>query len=311
MPIDPIAAGLLQQMAEAGAPPLNELSPAEARLSAEGFLALAGEKEEVDSAVEMTFPGPGGKVAVTVYTPKGAPAGPLGCLVYYHGGGWVLGDREGVDPTLRKLANEAKCKVVSVEYRLAPEHKFPAPLDDCYAALQWVAANGKSLGVDPNRLAVGGDSAGGNLAAGVAIKARDTGDVNLAFQLLIYPCNDNKMKYGSAYSSATGYGLSTQSMEWFWEQYLSKKSDAKNPYAVPAAAKDFRGLAPAIITTAEFDPLLDDGYNYAELLRKFGVPTVYREYDGVIHGYFTLAGITPEAEVLQQFVSDEINAILR
>ena len=175
----------------------------------------------------------------------------------------------------------------------------------------WVEQNAEKLGVNSNQIGVGGDSAGANLAAGVAIKARDTGDVNLAFQLLIYPCNDSEMKYDSAYNNAVGYGLSTQAMEWFWEQYLSKKSDAKNPFAVPAASKDFRGLAPAIITTAEFDPLLDDGYNYADLLRKSGVPTVYREYEGVIHGYFTLAGITPEAEVLQQFVSDEINAILR
>jgi acetyl esterase len=166
------------------------------------------------------------------------------------------------------------------------------------------------LGIEPSQIGVGGDSAGGNLAAGVAIKARDTGDVNLAFQLLIYPCNDNEMNYESAYKNGDGYGLSTRAMKWFWEQYLSKKSDAKNPYAVPVAAKDFKNLAPAIITTAEFDPLLDDGYIYAELLRKSGVPTIYREYEGVIHGYFTLAGITPEAEVLHRHVTDEINALL-
>jgi acetyl esterase len=135
--------------------------------------------------------------------------------------------------------------------------------------------------------------------------------VELAYQLLIYPCNDSDMNYDSAYNNGTGYGLSTQAMKWFWEQYLAKKSDAKNPYAVPVCAKDFSGLAPAIITTAEFDPLLDDGYIYAELLRKSGVQTIYREYEGVIHGYFTLAGVTPEAEVLHSYLADEINALLK
>ena len=211
---------------------------------------------------------------------------------------------------MRSLANKGQFVVIAVNYQKAPELPFPIPFDDCYSTLLWVAENFEMLGIEPTQIGVGGDSAGGNLAAGVAIKARDTGDVSLAFQLLIYPCNDNEMNYDSAYKNGDGYGLSTRAMKWFWEQYLSKKSDAKNPYAVPAAAKDFKNLAPAIITTAEFDPLLDDGYIYAELLRKSGVPTLYREYEGVIHGYFTLAGITPEAEVLHQHVTDEINALL-
>jgi acetyl esterase len=295
MPIDPIAAGLLQQMAEAGAPPLNELSPAEARLSAEGFLALAGEKDEVDSAVEMTFPGPGGNVAVTVYTPKGAPAGPLGCLVYYHGGGWVLGDREGVDPTLRKLANAAKCKVVSVEYRLAPEHKFPAPLDDCYAALQWVAANGKSIGVDPNRLAVGGDSAGGNLAAAVAIRARDEKGPAIKLQLLVYPVTNHDYSTASYAENGKDYLLTQDMMEWFWNHYLSKASDGKNPLVSPLLLKDLAGLPSAVVYTGEFDPLRDEGEAYGARLKAAGVPTYRKRFDGQIHAFWQMGGVFPAA----------------
>ena len=227
---------------------------------------------------------------------------------------WIsmLGDGSADAPSGNILAAPFKSGsvIISVNYQKAPEHPFPIPFDDCYSTLLWAAENAAMLGIEPSQIGVGGDSAGGNLAAGVAIKARDTGDVNLAFQLLIYPCNDNEMNYESAHKNGDGYGLSTRAMKWFWEQYLSKKSDAKNPYAVPVAAKDFKNLAPAIITTAEFDPLLDDGYIYAELLRKSGVPTIYREYEGVIHGYFTLAGITPEAEVLHRHVTDEINALL-
>lgn len=295
MAIDPIATGLLQQMAEAGAPPLNELSPADARLAAEGFLVLAGEKEEVESAVEMTFPGPGGNVAVTVYTPKGAPAGPLGCLVYYHGGGWVLGDREGVDPTLRKLANEAKCKVVSVEYRLAPEHKFPAPLDDCYAALQWVAANGQSIGVDSRRLAVGGDSAGGNLAAAVALRARDENGPSLKLQLLVYPVTNHDYSTASYAENGDGYLLTQDMMEWFWNHYLNDASDGKNPLASPLLAKDLTGLPSAVVYTGEFDPLRDEGEAYGARLKAAGVPTYRKRFDGQIHAFWQMGGVFPAA----------------
>jgi len=309
MTLKPEFIPFLEARNTSGLPEVWQAPVATIRKSLENRAIQSGEPEKIYEVIHRYIPGPTSDLPIRIYRPiKGTI---LPALVFFHGGGWVLNNLDSYEQALRSIANKGQFVVIAVNYQKAPESPFPIPFDDCYATLLWVAQNAERLGVDATQIGVGGDSAGGNLAAGVAIKARDTGDVNLAFQLLIYPCNDSEMKYDSAYSSATGYGLSTQSMEWFWEQYLSKKSDAKNPYAVPAAAKDFRGLAPAIITTAEFDPLLDDGYNYAELLRKFGVPTVYREYDGVIHGYFTLAGITPEAEVLQQFVSDEINAILR
>ena len=177
MALDPTAAGLLQQMADAGAPALNELSPEEARVAAEGFIALCGPGDDIASATDRTIPGPHGEIPVRIYRPhpdEGAAAdAALPCLLYFHGGGWVIGTLDSTDAICKAVANRAKCVVVSVDYRLAPEHKFPIPLDDCYAATQWVAAHGSEIGVDSSRLAVGGDSAGGNLAAAVSLRARD------------------------------------------------------------------------------------------------------------------------------------------
>ncbi len=278
------------------------------RKNLENRALQSGEPEKIYEVTHRYIPGPSADLPIRIYRPVKGPV--LPALVFFHGGGWVLNNLDSYEQAMRSLANKGQFVIVAVNYQKAPELAFPTPLDDCYATLLWVAENAEKLGIDLAQIGVGGDSAGGNLAAGVALKARDTSDINLAFQLLIYPCTDNRMKYDSAYNNAVGYGLSTQSMEWFWKQYLAKKSDLKNPYAVPALAKDFRNLAPAIITTAEFDPLLDDGYNYANELRKSGVQTVYREFEGVIHGYFTLAGITPEANHLHEQLADDINALL-
>jgi len=308
MGLKPELIAYLEARAASGLPEVWQAPVETIRKNLENRAVQSGEPENIYVVIHRYIPGPTSDLPLRIYRPiKGAV---LPALVFFHGGGWVLNNLDSYEQAMRSLANKGQFVVIAVNYQKAPELPFPVPFDDCYATLLWVAQNAEKLGINPDQIGVGGDSAGANLAAGVAIKARDTGDINLAFQLLIYPCNDVEMKYDSAYNNGVGYGLSTQAMEWFWEQYLSKKSDAKNPYAVPASAKDFRGVAPAIITTAEFDPLLDDGYNYADLLRKAGVPTVYREYEGVIHGYFTLAGITPEANVLHNFVADEINAIL-
>ncbi len=308
MGLKPELIAYLEARATSGLPEVWQAPIETIRKNLENRAVQSGEPENIYEVIHRYIPGPTSDLPLRIYRPiKGAV---LPALVFFHGGGWVLNNLDSYEQAMRSLANKGQFVVIAVNYQKAPELPFPVPFDDCYATLLWVAQNAEKLGINPEQIGVGGDSAGANLAAGVAIKARDTGDINLAFQLLIYPCNDVEMKYDSAYNNGVGYGLSTQAMEWFWEQYLSKKSDAKNPYAVPASAKDFRGVAPAIITTAEFDPLLDDGYNYADLLRKAGVPTVYREYEGVIHGYFTLAGITPEANVLHNFVADEINAIL-
>ncbi len=295
MALDPIAAGLLQQMAEAGMPPLNEMSPADARVAAEGFRELAGEPEDVAAVGDSVVPGPGGDIPVRIYTPAGAGDGPHPALVYFHGGGWVLGDIQGMDSTCRALANRAGVVIVSVEYRLAPEHKFPAPLDDCYAVLEWVAANAASIGVDAGKLAVGGDSAGGNLAAAVALRARDTGGPGIRLQLLVYPVTKHDYSTASYTANGDGYLLTQDMMKWFWDHYLSSAEDGANPLASPLLADDLSGLPRAFVVTAEFDPLRDEGEAYAARLREAGVEVAQKRFDGQIHAFFQMLGVFPAA----------------
>ncbi len=309
MTLRPEMADYLQLRAISGLPEVWQATVETLRANIENRPNASGTPEKIYDVEHRFIPGPTSEMPVRIYRP--AKHAPLPALVFFHGGGWVLNSLDIYEQSLRSLANKGQFIVVAVNYQKSPEHPFPIPFDDCYATLLWVAKNAEKLGIDPDAIGVGGDSAGGNLASGVALKARDTEDVALAFQALIYPCNDNEMSYESARNNGDGYGLSTKSMKWFWEQYLSKKTDAKNSYAVPAAAKDFANLAPAIVVTAEFDPLLDDGYIYAEALRKAGNTVLYREYEGQIHGFFSLAGITPQANELHQFLSDEINAILK
>jgi acetyl esterase len=295
MPIDPIAAGLLQQMAAQAMPPLNEMSPADARVAAEGFKALAGEPEEIADVSDRTIPGPGGEIPIRIYTPAGTGSGPLPCLIYYHGGGWVLGDIDGTDNICRMVANRTGCKIASVGYRLAPEHKFPAPLDDCYTALEWVAANGGSIGVDTGRLAVGGDSAGGNLAAAVALRARDEGGPALRMQLLVYPVTNHDFSTASYQTNGNDYLLTQDMMRWFWDHYLNGADDSKKAMVSPLQADSLNGLPRAFVLTGEFDPLRDEGEAYAERLREAGVKVVHKRYDGQIHGFWQMPGIFPSA----------------
>ena len=288
MALDPSCAALLEQMEAAGAPPMEEMSPEEARAMAQGFLELAGPGEEVADTTERQIPGPGGDITVRIITPKDAPGGPLPCFVYFHGGGWVIGDLDTVDTTCRSVANRAGVKVVSVGYRLSPEHKFPAPLDDCYAALQWVAANADSIGVDRERIAVGGDSAGGNLAAAVCLKARDESGPSVRLQVLVYPVTDHSFDTQSYQDNGEGYLLTKASMVWFWDHYLNSEADGKNPLASPLRAEDLSGLPPAVVITAEFDPLRDEGEAYAKRLSDAGVSVEHRRYAGQIHGFFQM-----------------------
>ena len=232
-------------------------------------------------------------------------------MVYFHGGGWVIGNMDGFEPTVRSLANKGNFVVVQVQYQKAPEHPFPVPFNDCYATLDWVVKNAAMLKIDATRLGVGGDSAGGNLAAAVAIKCRDKKLVDLAFQMLVYPCTGHDGSLPSALSNAEGFGLTSKAMRWFELQYIGGVDDLRNPYAFPATADNFAGLPPAIVVTAEYDPLADDGKLYARALEEAGVKVIFKEYEGAIHGFNALAGVAPEiATEVQEFLARGINSFL-
>lgn len=291
--LDPDAAAFLEQLQASGAPPLNALAPAEARAAIAALRHNAPPPEPVAAVADRTIPGPDGPIPVRVYTPAGEAPYPL--LVYFHGGGWVIGDLDTVDATCRALANRSGCLVVSVDYRLAPEHKFPAAVRDAYAATAWVAAEGAALGGDPRRLAVGGDSAGGNLAAAVALMARDRGGPAIRFQLLVYPVTDFAFDTASYRQNGADYFLTTDMMRWFWGHYLRSEADAQSPYVCPLRVDNLSGLPPAQVITAEFDPLRDEGEAYAEKLRRYGVPVTVKRYAGMIHGFFTLTPFMRQA----------------
>ena len=292
MPLDPQAQNVLDQVAALGLPPNHTVSPEEARVNMLARPRAAG--PEVAKVENRTIPNGGYQVPVRIYTPQGA--GPFPILSWFHGGGWVIGNLETADATARHLAVQAECVVVSVDYRLAPESKFPVPFDDCYAATAWVAQNAASINGDPTRIAVGGDSAGGNLAAAVSIAARDRRGLPLTFQLLVYPVTERDYETGSYQRNANGYSLTMDAMKWYWDHYLSNEADASNPYAAPMAAKDLSGLPPALVITAEFDPLCDEGEAYAEKLKAAGVSTTASRYDGMIHGFFGMSGVVDKAE---------------
>jgi len=264
-------------------PPVPEwstLDPAEIRALPK---VLAAAPEPVGSVVERGIRGPGGWLQIRIYRPSGQ--GQHAALIYLHGGGWTFGTLEGSDRTCRALASRASCVVVSVDYRLAPETKFPGALDDSYAALEWVALTAGELRVDPTRLAIGGDSAGGNLAAAVALAARDRGGPTLAFQLLIYPSTDARLDTPSFSEFADGPILTRRDCAWFLEQYLARPEDADNPYVSMLRAPDLRRLPAALVVTAGCDPLRDQGEAYAARLRDSGVDALAWRYDGMPHGF--------------------------
>ncbi len=294
MPLDPQAQGFLEQLAAAEAPPLHELSVEDAR---QVIVELFGSKENLEpvgKTEDRMIPGASGEIPVRVYTPQGV--GPFPILVYFHGGGWVIGNLEAYDPTCRALTNAAQCVVVSVDYRLAPEHKFPAAPEDCYAALQWVGANATAINGDPARLAIGGDSAGGNLTAVVAQMSRDRGGVSPVYQLLVYPVTDHRYDTPSYQENADGYLLTKDAMEWFWNHYLPSEADGNTPLASPLRAESFGNLPPALVITAEFDPLRDEGEAYAAKLQAAGVPVTLTRYDGMIHGFFSLGAVLDQGQ---------------
>jgi acetyl esterase len=276
------------------------------RRNTQSRVATSGPVEAIYEISNRFIPGPTADLPIRIYRPSSASNAPA--IVYFHGGGWVLNFLDIYDASLARLANQSGATIISVNYQKAPEHPFPIPFDDCYATLLWVIANATELNIDPRKIGVAGDSAGANLASGVAIKARDN-EIALAFQLLIYPCNDRNFETESYIENATGYGLSTQSMQWFWDQYLQGSQHDTNPYAVPMRAGSFSEVAPAIIITAQYDPLISDGENYAALLERDGISVIYKEYAGMIHGFFTNMAVTPTARESIDFAAGRIKEL--
>jgi acetyl esterase len=293
MPLDPQARSLLDQLEALGAPPLSQQTPEEARAGFAVLAAVAGPPEEPVPTEDRSVPGPAGDIPVRIYRPESVQ--PLPVVVYFHGGGWVIGDIASHDTTCQRLAAEVPALVVSVDYRLAPEHRFPAAVDDCGAATSWVSAHAAELGGDPARLAVAGDSAGGNLAAVVALHARDADGPPIAFQLLVYPGTDMTRSLPSHTENGAGYLLESDTIDWFLDNYLAD-ADRRHPDASPLFADDLSGLPPALVVTAEFDPLRDEGEAYAERLRQAGVTVTTSRYDGMIHGFYGLDSVFDAAK---------------
>ena len=295
MPIHPQAQAVLDMMAAAGIS-IDGGDPVAVR----EMLSMAPrpEGEAVAQVENRTIPGPAGEIPVRIYAPAldGTRAG----VVWYHGGGWVIGNLDGADYGARMLANAADAVVVSVDYRLAPENKFPAAADDSFVALAWVAEHAASLGIDPRRIAVGGDSAGGNLAAVVANKARKLGTPAVAFQALIYPVTNYDFGTKSYAENGEGKLLTRASMEWFWGHYLRDASDGENALASPLRETDLTGAPPALVITAEYDPLRDEGEAYAARLRAAGVPVESQRYEGQIHGFYANPAIDDGAAAVHQ-----------
>jgi acetyl esterase len=309
MPLDPNMQMVLDQMASIGAPPLHQLSVADARASFDMMVTMMGPGEEVASVEDRTIHAGGHDLPIRIYRPEGLGDGPAPTLVFYHGGGFVIGGLATHDRDCRALANRGQCQVIAVDYRLAPEHPFPAAVEDATAALDYVVSHAGELGVDTGYLAVGGDSAGGNLAAVAALHARDTG-IPLKLQLLIYPAVAGEAgEFPSRTENATGYMLDAESIAWFMNAYFPE-GVPDDWRAAPMSAPDHSGVAPALVITAEFDPLRDEGEAYARALEAVGVPAKATRYDGLIHGFFGMGPIVPAANAAVDEAGAALHAAL-
>ena len=292
MPVDPQIQALLDK--GTGVPATHTLPVDVARAQYEARIALMAPPADIAAVCEQTIEGPGGPLRLRIYTPHDTSPFPL--LVFFHGSGFVLCSLDTHDGMCRNLFAGAGCVVASVDYRLAPEHKFPAGIDDCLHATRWAAVHALELGADPTRIAVGGDSAGGNMAAVIAIRVRDEGGPGLCGQLLLYPVTDYHTPGTPSYEeNAEGYGLTRDTMEWFWGHYLRDPSEAAHPHASPLRAADLSGLPPALIITSQYDPLRDEGELYAERLKDVGVMVSVSRYEGANHGFMFWVGLVDKA----------------
>jgi acetyl esterase len=308
MPLDPKARAMIDQMAQMPLPPWSELD-------AVSFRAMmdAGRFPPPDlplAEIQSTeIPAAAGAIPVRIYRTSLDAEQPA--IVYFHGGGFVVGNLDSHDGTCRRLAYGVGCTVISVDYRLAPEHVYPAAVDDCYAATQWVATNAKLLKINPARIAVAGDSAGGNLAAVVAIIARDRGGPQICHQLLTYPVTDMAFRSDSYVANGEGYFLTKDMMAWFGQQYVPAGHDIEDPLLSPLYATDLSRLPPATVITAEYDPLRDEGEAYAKRLTEAGIETKLIRYDGVFHGFFSMNGVIDQADDAHAFAAAELKKAFR
>lgn len=301
--LDLQADALLKQAAEQGAPDFADLPPVQCRAFFKDFIATVDAPLADVQVTNQSIAGPGGEVALRIFTPKHGPSiKPV--LMYFHGGGWVIGGLDEYQGVCSQLAQQSGCVVVSVDYRLAPEHPFPAPVEDCYAALEWVADNAAGLGVDASRLAVCGDSAGGNLATVMALFSRENEGPKIAYQALLYPATAvEDGRFDSYLENAEGYFLTKRTMKYFVDHYQPDLSDYR---AAPLNAEDLSGLPPALVIVAGYDPLRDEGKAYAQRMMQAGVPVVLTEYAGMIHGFFSMSAVL---DASRQAVSQVATAV--
>jgi len=296
MPLDPVLKAFLDQVASIGGPKTWEMTPAEAREAFAGLMQLAGPKDiPIGKVTNVAIPAAHGEIGGRSYSPVAANGQPLPTLVFFHGGGWVIGNIDTHDGLCRMIANGSGCRVISVEYRLSPENKFPDAIDDAVAALEWIEKNAAQLGIDANRLAVGGDSAGGDLAAVLAQIAKAKGGPKLAFQLLFFPVTQIGEETTSLREYAEGYFLERKTLDWFYANYLPAGVDKKDPRISPLHAEDVSGLPPAYIMLAGFDPLHDEGLAYAEKLRAADVSVTVADYPDMVHDFIYLQAVLPQA----------------
>lgn len=302
MPVEPVIQQYLDQLNALTLPPIDQVTPEQMRKSQELQVSETG--EEVAQVENRLISLEDRNIPIRIYTPNGQ--GPFPTLVFYHGGGWVFGSLNTHDSICRFFTNYASCMVISVDYRLAPEHKFPAAVWDAYDSLHWVASHTKELNIDVERIAVGGDSAGGNLAAVACLIAKERKSPSLCYQLLIYPSTGYEEIPQSMIENGQGYLLTTDFMRWFRDHYYRTEQDQYNPYASPILAKSLAGLPKALVVTAQFDPLRDVGKAYAERLRSFGVDVQYRNYDTLIHGFANMYTFVPKAREALIYCSEQL-----
>ncbi len=311
--LHPHAKALLDLMVERGIPPTHTLTPVDARkFYRERRAVTQPEPPAIAETRDLSAPGPLGPIPLRLYHPQTAAqrSGPPPVLVYYHGGGWVIGDLDTHDTLCRELANAAGCAVVAVDYRMGPEHRFPAAVDDCIAATRWVHTHADELGVDGTRIAVGGDSAGGNLAAVVAIAARDAGDLSIRFQLLIYPATDQRRGWPSHTSNGQGYMLTSDTMTYFHDHYIPDKAQDLDWRASPLLHPNLAKLPPALVLTAGYDPLRDEALQYSHRLTLAGSRATHINFERQIHGFITMGRVIDEANTAVALCAAELRRAL-